>query len=286
MAQDSNGQTLRQRLTDKVGGLESGPHTGLPVAVTKRFFEIGGLDLGGLLAIELFTTVIPLVLIGFSYLKGFSSGASVGEIFIRQLGVRPPLDAVVRSAFGSAASLKSVWTLAGLTTFLLWGIPMSLTVARMFSLAWRRPSFPFWHQLWRGATWFITYLVATALTQRVGALRGQHVPRIVFVLVSFGVPFIFWALSPVLLVRERIRGWKDLMHAGMAGLVIEATVLRFAVRLVFPALLKGWQGFGPIGVAMALMTWSGVLGVAWVFTACAGAVMFERSAAAISAEER
>ena len=44
--------------------------------------------------------------------------------------------------------------------------------------------------------------------------------------------------------------------------------------------LKGsqhWQP-GPIGVAMALMTWCGVIGIGWVLTACVGAVLWERTA--------
>jgi hypothetical protein len=43
-------------------------------------------------------------------------------------------------------------------------------------------------------------------------------------------------------------------------------------------LLIGWTGFGPIGVAMALMTWCGVIAIGWVVTACVGAVLWERTA--------
>lgn len=43
-------------------------------------------------------------------------------------------------------------------------------------------------------------------------------------------------------------------------------------------MLRGWDGFGPIGVAMALMTWCGVIGIGWVLTACVGAVLWERAA--------
>ena len=64
----------------------------------------------------------------------------------------------------------------------------------------------------------------------------------------------------------------------LAGLVIQRIVLSFAQRLVFPSMLAGWTGFGPIGVAMAIMTWCGVIGIGWVATACVGAVLWERSA--------
>ncbi len=48
----------------------------------------------------------------------------------------------------------------------------------------------------------------------------------------------------------------------------------------FPKLLLGWVGFGPIGVAMALMTTCTVIAALWVITACMGAVLWERNAGA------
>jgi hypothetical protein len=49
---------------------------------------------------------------------------------------------------------------------------------------------------------------------------------------------------------------------------------------VFPMLLKGWSGFGPMGVAMTLMTWSGVLATGWVVIPCVGAILWGRNAPA------
>ena len=61
-------------------------------------------------------------------------------------------------------------------------------------------------------------------------------------------------------------------------MMIEGIILPGVARTVFPLLLSGWTGFGPIGVAMTLMTWCGVVGVGWVVSACAGAVFWERHA--------
>ena len=90
--------------------------------------------------------------------------------------------------------------------------------------------------------------------------------------------WIFWSLTPVLLVRDGGRGLRYLALAGLAGVVIDGTVLPVAARIFFPRLLSGWNGLGPIGVAMALMTWCGLIGIGWVVTACVGAVLWERTA--------
>jgi hypothetical protein len=76
--------------------------------------------------------------------------------------------------------------------------------------------------------------------------------------------WIFWALTPVLLVRDGGRRWRDLLIAGLAGVVIDGIVLAALIRVGFPILLEGWTGFGPIGVAMTLMAWCGVLAIGWV----------------------
>ena len=54
--------------------------------------------------------------------------------------------------------------------------------------------------------------------------------------------------------------------------------MRIATRLVLPKLLSGWTMFGPIGTAMCLMTWMGVIAIAWVATILVGAMLWERNA--------
>lgn len=221
------------------------------------------------------------MLIGFSYFTGFSKNASVGNLFVRQLGLGHPLDDTVRSAFGTAKGLESTWTVFGLIGFLAWGIPMSITVAAMFARAWRREQFSMRARLGRGATWFLLYLATMVLRERVGFAGHHHgVIRVLFLIASIVPVWAFWSLSPVLLVRDGGRAFKSLMLAGFAGVVIDGIALPIASRLVFPSLLKGWTGFGPIGVALTLMTWCGVLGIGWVVTACTGAIIWERSAPA------
>lgn len=268
-------------VTERLDALEQRRSLGFFVATTRRFFAIEGLDHGGLLAIEFFTTVIPLVIIGFSWFRGFAANGNVGEMFIRQLDLEGDVAQNVRNTFGTAAQLRSVWTLAGLAGFLVWGIPMSVTVSRMFALAWRRDQWPIVTRLWRGTAWFVVYLATMLSSQRLGvmgkeAFHGGWPFRVL----SLAPSFVFWAVSPIILVRNGNRAPRQLLQAGLVGMIIDAVVLRFGASLFFPALLRGWQGFGPIGVAMTLMTWSGVIGIGWVVSACAGAVLWERSAPA------
>ncbi len=275
--EDPEAQRLRDRLAHRYARLEQSRRTAPLIAIAHRFVEIDGLTQGGLLAIELFTTIIPLIILGFGYFTGFNDTANVGDLFVRQLGLGDPLDDRFRSAFGTAGGLESTWTVVGLAGFLFWGIPMSITVARMYARAWRREPFPIGQTIARGATWFVLYL-ATMIARQEISLAGQNGSGVhLLVLVGALVcVWLFWSLSPILLVRDGSRSFRALMIAGTAGVVIDGIVLHIAGRVAIPILLQGWTGFGPIGVAMTLMTWCGVLGIGWVLTACSGAVFWER----------
>jgi hypothetical protein len=271
----------RLALQERYERLETGRRTGWLVAVTRRFFAIDGLSQGGLLAIELFTTIIPLMIIGFAAFSGFAHNANIGDVFVRELGLHHPLDDTVRNTFASASGLSGTWTILGMAGWLVWGIPMSLTVSSMFSLAWVRDPFPIGSRIWRGILWFVLYLAMMSATERL-AFAASHTTSSRVLLWTVGlVPcWIFWSATPVLLVRDGAKGWRYLGLAGLAGVLVDGVGLRLAMRIVFPGLLQGWTGFGPIGVAMTLMTWCGVIGVVWVVIACMGAVIWERSAPA------
>lgn len=270
---------LRSTAQDRVSRLEEGRRTGLFFAVGRRFAEIEGATFGGLIAIELFTTVLPLIILGFGYFSGFAGDASIGTMFVRQLGVSGATEHTVRAAFGSSKALESSWSVIGLAGWLIWGIPMAITVAAMFAKSWRRERFTFMQSLGRGSAWFVLYLVTLIVRERIAfGISSEPGPQFGLFLVSLIPVWLFWTVSPVVLVRDGSHGKKFLAEAGLAGLVIDGVIIALATRLVFPSLLTGWTIFGPIGVAMALMTWCGVLGFGWVITACFGAVLFERAA--------
>jgi hypothetical protein len=271
----------RTRLEQRYEKLKRSRTAALLVPVVQRFIQINGFTLSGLLSIQLFTTVIPLIIIGFAYFSGFASNASVGDLFIRDLGLHHPYDERVREAFGTPSSVHYLWTFLGLAPFLACGIPMSIKVATIFAQAWRRQQFGTAEKLGRGAAWFVLYLAIMTAHERIG-FSGQHGAGVrAALLVASLVPvWIFWSLTPLLLVRDCGRGWKYHLLAGFAGVVIDGIVLTAVIRVGFPILLRGWTGFGPMGVAMTLMTWCGIIATGWVVIACISAIIWERNAPA------
>jgi hypothetical protein len=279
MSASRNREDVGRRLGARYRRLEDARKKGLAAAILARFNEIDGSTQSGLVSIELFTTVIPLVILGFSYFSGFAKNASPGILLIRELGLQHPLSDRVREAFGASSGLRSTWTFIGVGGFLVWGIPMSITIAGIFAKAWRREQFGLAQRLLRGATWFVLYLTMIGIRERI-AFAGDHTgaTRALLFVAALVPVWMFWSLTPVLLVQDGGRGRKYLALAGLAGLVIDGTVIPLAARVFFPQLLSGFDGFGPIGVAMTLLMWCGVIGIGWVVTACVGAVLWERTA--------
>ena len=279
MSADEHQRDVRHRLEQSYQHLAATRRLRPAVAILQRFNEIDGGTLGILVSVLLFTTVIPLMLLGFSYFDGFAENVSPGTIWIRELGLVYPTSDRVRGAFGDSSGLKSNWTAFGVAGFLVWGIPMAVTIAGIFGRAWRRAPLAMVPRVLRGAVRFLLYLAMMASRERI-AFGADHpgFSRVLFSAAALVPVFIFWSLTPILLVRDGGRGLSYLALAGLAGVAIDGLCIPLTGRLVFPSLLDGWNGFGPIGVAMALLTWCGVIGTGWVVTACVGAVLWERNA--------
>lgn len=275
------GDTRLARLQAKYDKLAQSKRIGPLKAVADRFAEIKGVDLGLLISLELFTTMIPLMILGYAYAKGASASASPGAIIVANFGIEDPLTDVVEEAFASSSEVRSVFSIGAVIGFLLWGIPMSITIASMYARAWRREQFGYGQRLARGAVWFVAYLLMLGLREEISFAGNPHgLQAYAQYAVALVIVWAFWSVTPLLLVRDGGRGPRFLVMAGLAGLVIEGIIIPVASRMIFPSFLQSLSAFGPIGVALALLTWCSVLGVGWVVTACTSAVWWERAAPA------
>ena len=270
---------VHAELTDRYDRLAANRRLGLVTASWRRFFEIDGLNLSGLLAIEFFTTVIPLLVLGFAYANGFSRHLNLGDSLIDQLGLKGSSATLMRTTFRPSSSLRNSWNFVGLAGFLAWGIPMASMVAHVFAKAWHRQRFNFWREVLRGAVWFALFLATQALIVNLSPAH-MNGPKDWFLVLFTLVPStLLWAVTPVILLRNGATGWQHFFVCGIIGTVLDVVILRIATRLVFPWLIGNWVSFGPIGAAMAFMTWCSVIGTLWVVTACVTGVVWERQAA-------
>jgi uncharacterized BrkB/YihY/UPF0761 family membrane protein len=158
-------EALRQRSSTVQGQvarrreeLERSRHLGLLLVAQRRFREIEGGDLSVLIALSLFVAMVPLVLLGFSWLTGFSSSASLASFVIRHYGLHEPVAGIVRDTFASASADRSSSSVLGVASWAVAGFPLAVSVQKTFARAWRVPMLGWMASYLRGGLWFLLYV--------------------------------------------------------------------------------------------------------------------------------
>ena len=133
----------------------------------------------------------------------------------------------------------------------------------------------------RGALWFATMLFVTglALTLRYWT---QSRPWWFFALVApliLSLNFTLFFVTPRLVLDLPFR-WVDLVP----GAAI-CTLVSIVVNAVSVLLMRNWlgaysQAYGGFGVALAFLSWIGILATFWVWIAAVSGVYWERKAGA------
>ncbi len=271
--------TLAARIARRREELERSRRVGLALLTWKRFGEIEGGDLAVLMTLSLFVAMVPLVLMVFSWVAGFSTTASAANIVIRQYDLHGASAIVVRDTFASANAGRTNATVFGTLSLLVAGFPAAVAVQKTFARAWRAPNMPLLRSYLRGGAWFLVYLAvylgAEAVTWML--VRGQVLAALA-IPVGVGLLFLLWMATPHLLLGMDLGGWRGLVPTAIAGTIL-SVAFRTASSLLMPRWLASWAiPFGAVGVTLAFLTWVGFLMLGWVMVACLGAVYWERIA--------
>jgi hypothetical protein len=268
------------RIARRVAELERNRHVGVLVAWRRRYDEIRGYELAAAIGVALFTTVLPLILIGFAWAESFKSNRSSADLVIRQFNLHSETARVVRDTFSSASSERSDATVLGLFSILVGGVPLAGFLARAFAMAWRVPEHSFLRGAARGGAWFVLYMITLGVTEsaRYSLAREGIVWTLAAAVVTLGVTFGLWLVTPRLLLARDLGGWRALVPTAVAGTVLTVVVVLLG-HVVVPYWLSQWtQSFGGIGVAFAFITFIVLVAVSWVMVATFGAVYWERTA--------
>ena len=257
--------------------LERSRHVGVLLLTQRRFKEVEGGELSVLITLSLFIAMVPVVLLIFSWLTGFSSSANLASFIIRHYDLHEPVAGIVRDTFASASADRSSSSVLGVASWAVAGFPLAVSVQKTFARAWRVPMLPWMASYLRGGLWFLLY-VATQLgveaaTWTLGRNLGLGVAA---GLAGLALIFVLWLATPHLLLGKDLGGWRGLLPTAVAGTVVTVG-LRLLSLLLLPRWLASWAiPFGAIGTSLALLLLVQLLATGWVVTAAFGAVWWER----------
>ena len=274
-------------LKDSVGRrraqLEQNRLVRFPLATSRRFKEIEGSHLALVIGANAFIAVIPLLIIGYSFIEAFNPNRSIGTVLIGRFHLTGATADTVRSTFSSAKAGKNVALSISLISLLITGLDIAGTVGTAYARAFRMTALEGWKRYARGWIWLIALLVMTSasLTVRYWASSRPWWFLLLVGPLALAMTFTFYLVTPRL-VLDLDFGWRDLLP-GAAICTGVAAALNTASTFVL-AHWFGWYGqaYGSFGVALAMMSWIGILALFWVWIAAAQGVYWERRADAAS----
>jgi uncharacterized BrkB/YihY/UPF0761 family membrane protein len=251
----------------------------IPTSIVRRFFQIEGIRKAMLMAFNLFISIIPLMIIAFALVARIRSRISLSQVFIEQFRLHGETAQIVRGAFPPTRNITKVASLIVVGSFALSGFDVASVFQRAFADAWNVKHFRTWRGPLRGLIWFALVFLTFALGQVL-----QQIPSklgawayIISIPIVMAMNYWFWLTTPRLMLAKPLDR-KDLRPGAILGM-IGSTAL-WVLSLV---ILPGWfswygQGFGGIGIALALLSWTYVVSIVWVVIVVISAIMWERSA--------
>ncbi len=251
----------------------------IPTSIVRRFFQIDGIRKAMLMAFNLFISIIPLMIITFAFASRLRTRISLSAVFIEQFHLKGETARIVLGAFPKTSNVMKIASVIAVASFAISGFDVASVFQRTFADAWNAKRLRGWRGPTRGAVWFVLVFSTFAfgqLLQRGPAKYGAAAYLITIPIVAV-MNYWFWQVTPRLLLDKQLNS-RDLRPGAILGM-IGSTAL-WALSWV---ILPGWfswygRGFGGVGIALAMLSWTYVVSIVWVVIVVISAVMWERSA--------
>src|SRR6516162_9602493 len=212
--------------------LEQRPQIAFLLQANRRFKKIEGKHLALVISVNLFVSVIPLLIIIYAFAEAFSPHRSFGALVVRDLHLTGSSAHVVRDTFTSASSGKSVALSISLISLLITGLDVSATAQLAYARAFTMTPLRGIQKYLRGAAWLILLLAFTvaALVLRALAVGRPWWFTLLVAAVLLVAEFVFFLVSPRLLLDLPFK-WRDLVPG--AAVCTAAAVVVHAVTAFF-----------------------------------------------------
>jgi uncharacterized BrkB/YihY/UPF0761 family membrane protein len=270
---------VKESLERRRGELEQHRLIAFPLATYRRFNDIEGKHLALVISANLFVAVIPLLIIGYAFIEAFNPHRSIASVLIGRFHLTGSTAATVRDTFTSAKAGKNVALSIGLISLLVTGVDIAATVATAYARAFRVAPPRGLQKYVRGWIWLVGLLAMTSMGLTVRYLASSRPWWFLALVAPFSllVTFGFYLATPRLVLDLPFR-WRDLLP----GAAI-CTAVAAAINVSSTFFLRNWfsaygRAYGAFGIALALMSWIGIIALFWVWIAAAQGVYWERRA--------
>src|SRR6266550_4324371 len=141
--------------------LEQRPRIGFLARSIRRYGQIEGKHLSLVIAINLFVSIIPLLILGYAFIEAFNPHRSFGNVVVHAFHLTGTTAQTVENTFATASSGKSTALSISIISLLITGFDVSATVQVAYARAFGVTPLSGLQTYLRGASWLGMLLAVT-----------------------------------------------------------------------------------------------------------------------------
>jgi membrane protein len=240
-------------------------------ASLERLVELQFVERSVALGSLAFTAIVPTLAIAAAFLPGTDGLANE---LIRRFHLHDPTAAGVRGVFAQPDAVRQSVSWFGLLLTIVAALSFTRALQRVYERAWRLEA-----RGLAGTRAGLTWLGGIVLWATVFSVARRGLLSLTGPIGSLAILLAgdaaLWLWSPWILLSRRI-AWRPLVPTALLTAVALTAISVGSVVYMPEAIGRSADHYGPIGIAIALVSW--LVGVGFALTICAGvgAVLGER----------
>lgn len=265
-------------MVDIKAKLETKPVIGTLLRIQDRFGEVQGDPLANGVALQIFLSLIPLLLVAIA-IVGFIAGGDVtfaGDV-IDFLGLPADGEAArtLRTTIENAEESRRAASIIGVLGLLWRGLAVVAAVQRAIDNVWQTRSEGLKDKL-RAVLWLVgaglIFVSSFAVTTVLNFLPGFLAPLSIVVGLAVNLGLYLWTFSE--LGRLPV-GWRALLP-GAVVCAVGFEILKLVGTLYVPRLVAGSSAlYGSLGIVIAILAWLAFFGRLLVYGAVINVLRWE-----------
>ena len=276
---DETDPTERSRWSERAQNILANRAISVPTLTVRRFFAISGIRKANLLAFNLFICVVPLTILLFAAIAPTRRHLDLGQVMVEQFRLHGVTADVMRDAFPPNSGILRVASVIVVVSFAVSGFDVGSIFERTFAEAWGVAPYGGWRGAIRGGFWFVLVFGTFGLSQFLQGIPARHGRPLYLAVIPviLVMNYLFWLITPRLLLDKELDP-PDLRPGAIMGMIASTVLWRLSA-----VVLPGWfdwyaRGFGGVGVALAMLSWTYVVAIVWVVIVVASSAYWERTA--------